>query len=88
MRPSLHSTTIYFTSLRFTSLMQPRREAEHSPPSRAEIKNRQDIYLHTPIHLYGVVLNKHKENSVSYQQADWNSDRLLQGLAPGWTAKE
>jgi hypothetical protein len=32
-------------------LKQPGREADHSPPPSAE------LYLHSPIHLHGVVLN-------------------------------
>jgi hypothetical protein len=32
-----------------------RREADHSPPSNAEVKN--DIDLHSPICLHGLMLN-------------------------------
>jgi hypothetical protein len=33
------------------------READHSPPSSAEIKERVELYLHTPNTPYGVVLS-------------------------------
>jgi hypothetical protein len=32
------------------------READHSPPSSAEVKEWVELYLHSPIRLYGVVL--------------------------------
>jgi len=33
------------------------READHSPPSSAEVKERVVLYLHSPIRLHGVVLS-------------------------------
>jgi hypothetical protein len=33
------------------------READHSPPSSAEIKEGVELYLHSPICLRGVVLS-------------------------------
>jgi hypothetical protein len=33
------------------------READHSPPSSAEIKELVELYFHSPIRLYDVVLN-------------------------------
>jgi hypothetical protein len=33
------------------------READHSPPSIAEVKQSVELYLHSPIHLHGVVLS-------------------------------
>jgi len=33
------------------------READHSPPSSAGVKERVELYLHSPIHLHGVVLS-------------------------------
>jgi len=33
------------------------READHSPPSSAEIKEFVELYLHSPIRLHGVVLS-------------------------------
>jgi hypothetical protein len=33
------------------------REAHHSPPSSAEVKECVELYLHFPIHLHGVVLS-------------------------------
>jgi hypothetical protein len=32
------------------------READHSPPFSAEVKERVELYLHPPIRLHGVVL--------------------------------
>jgi hypothetical protein len=34
-----------------------RHEADHSPPSRAKVKECVELYLHYPIHLHGVVLS-------------------------------
>jgi hypothetical protein len=33
-----------------------RLEADHSPPSSAKVKEYVELYLHSPIRLYGVVL--------------------------------
>jgi hypothetical protein len=35
----------------------PGREADHSPPSSAEVKESMELYLHSPIRLHGVVLS-------------------------------
>jgi len=35
---------------------RPRREADHSPPSNAEVKNSWN-YTSTPIRLHGMLLN-------------------------------
>jgi hypothetical protein len=35
----------------------PGREADHSPPSSAEIKECLELYFHPPIRLHGVVLS-------------------------------
>jgi hypothetical protein len=35
---------------------RPGREADHSPPSSAEVKELVELYLHSPIRLHGVVL--------------------------------
>jgi hypothetical protein len=32
-------------------------EADHSPPSRSEVKECVELYLHSPICLHGVVLS-------------------------------
>jgi hypothetical protein len=37
-------------------IKRPGREAEHSPPTSAEFKEFVELYLHSPIHLNGVVL--------------------------------
>jgi hypothetical protein len=36
---------------------QPGREADHTPPPNAKIKERVELYLHSPMHLHGVVLS-------------------------------
>jgi hypothetical protein len=33
------------------------READHSPPTSAEVKENVDLYIHSPKHRYGVMLN-------------------------------
>jgi len=35
---------------------QPERDADHSLPSSAEVKECVELYLHSPIRLHGVVL--------------------------------
>jgi hypothetical protein len=40
----------------FPWLKGPEREAHHSPPTNAEIKN-SELYLHSPIYLNGIVLH-------------------------------
>jgi hypothetical protein len=39
------------------AVKRPRREADHSPPSSAEVKEWAELYLHSPIRLPGVVLS-------------------------------
>jgi hypothetical protein len=41
----------------FPGVKRPGREADHSPPSSAEVKECVELYLLFPIHLNGVVLN-------------------------------
>jgi hypothetical protein len=36
---------------------RPGRESNHSPPSRAEVEECVDLYLHCPIRLHGMVLS-------------------------------
>jgi hypothetical protein len=36
---------------------RPGCEADHSPPSSAEVKECVELYLHSPIRLHGVVLS-------------------------------
>jgi len=40
------------------------READHSPPSSTEVKERVEMYLHSPVRLHGVVLRwgEHRDN--------------------------
>jgi hypothetical protein len=39
------------------AVKRPEREADHSPPSSAEVKGCLALYLHSPIRLHGVVLS-------------------------------
>jgi len=36
---------------------RPGRDADHSPPSSAEVKEWVELCLHSPIRLHGVVLS-------------------------------
>jgi hypothetical protein len=38
-------------------IMRPGREADHSPPSSAEVKECVELYIHSSIRLHGVVLS-------------------------------
>jgi hypothetical protein len=38
-------------------IKRPGCEADHSPPSSAEVKECVELYLHSPIRLHGVVLS-------------------------------
>jgi hypothetical protein len=51
--------TSYPMGTKGTSLgvKRPRGEADHSPPSSAEVKEWVKLYLHSPIRLHGVVLS-------------------------------
>jgi hypothetical protein len=39
------------------TVKRPEREADHSLPSSAEVKECVELYLHSPIRLHGVVLS-------------------------------
>jgi hypothetical protein len=41
----------------FLEIKRPGREADHLPPSSALVKECMELYLHSPIHLHGVVLS-------------------------------
>jgi hypothetical protein len=41
----------------FLGVKRSGREADHSPPSSAEVKECMELYLHSPIRLHGVVLS-------------------------------
>jgi hypothetical protein len=41
----------------FLGVKRPGREADHSPPSSAEVKEWVELYLHSPICLHGVLLS-------------------------------
>jgi hypothetical protein len=41
----------------FPGVKRPGQEADHSPPSSAEVKERVELYLHSPIRLHGEVLS-------------------------------
>jgi hypothetical protein len=51
-------------------IKRPGREAEHSPPSSAEVKEWAEQYLHSPICLNDVVLSlKHRDTFTLYLYA-------------------
>jgi hypothetical protein len=41
----------------FLGVKRPEREADHSPPSSADVKECVELYLHSPVRLHGVVLS-------------------------------
>jgi hypothetical protein len=43
------------TGCSFPGVKRTGREADHSPPSTAEVKECVKLYLHSPIRLHGVV---------------------------------
>jgi hypothetical protein len=45
---------------------RPRCEADHSPPSSAEVKKCVELYLHSPIHLHGAVLKLSAGTTLPY----------------------
>jgi hypothetical protein len=47
-------------------IKRPGREADHSPPSSAEVKERAELYLHSPVHLHGVMLGLKKAQRQLY----------------------
>jgi hypothetical protein len=49
----------------FPGVKQPRREADHSPPSSAEVKECVELYRHSPIRLHGVVLSWKKSTGTT-----------------------
>jgi hypothetical protein len=40
----------------FPGLKRPERKVDHTPPSSAEAKECVELYLHSPIRLYGAAL--------------------------------
>jgi hypothetical protein len=56
------------------------READHSPPSSAEVKEWVELYLHSPIRLHGVVLRESTGQLYLYlltkQLPPWSRDLL------------
>jgi hypothetical protein len=45
------------TRFSFPGVKRLGREADHSPPSSAEVKEWVELYLNSPMHLHGVVLS-------------------------------
>jgi hypothetical protein len=45
---------------------RPRCEADHSPPSTAEVKEWVALYLHSPLRLHGVVLRSSTETTLPF----------------------
>jgi hypothetical protein len=52
------------TRVSFLGIKPPGREADHSPPSRAEVKECVELYLHSPNmpSWRGDQLKKHRDN--------------------------
>jgi hypothetical protein len=50
----------------FLAVKRPGREADHSPPSSAEVKECVELYLHSPLHLPGVVLSYKLRDSFTF----------------------
>jgi hypothetical protein len=63
---------------------RPGREAAHSPPVSAKVKENVDLYIHSPIRLYGVVFKvvKHRNNFTfqTYPSSFQTSDSKLEIL--------
>jgi hypothetical protein len=63
------------TSGSFLGLKWPGREADHSPPYSAEVKECVECYLHSPIRLHGVVfsqtLGQFTLRNTCYYQIKW-----------------
>jgi len=47
----------------FSGIKRSRREADHSPPSSAEVEC-VELYPHSPIYLHWVVISKHRDNFI------------------------
>jgi hypothetical protein len=54
---SIQSPTQWVPRTLSPRVKRPGREADHSPPTSAEVKKNMDLYIHSPIRLHGVVLN-------------------------------
>jgi hypothetical protein len=67
----------------FPGIKRPGREADHSHPSSAEVKEYVELYLHSPIRLHGVVLSLKKKSTwtalPSPYQTSWCSAQLNTG---------
>jgi hypothetical protein len=50
----------------FPGVKRPGREADHSPPSSAQVKECVELYLHSPIRLHGVVFSLKKTQGQLY----------------------
>jgi hypothetical protein len=53
----LHGPTQWLPGALSLGVKRPEREAYHSPPSSAEVKECVEVYLHFPICLHGVMLS-------------------------------
>jgi len=54
------SPSLLFNGYRGTispGVKRPWRQADHSPPSSADVKNAWSLYLHSAVFLHGVVLS-------------------------------
>jgi hypothetical protein len=73
---------------------RPGREADHSPVSSAEVNNgggsiMVEIYIHSPIHLRGIMLNKLSTGTtlpfycvkeMCWKAATWNTNEMKDNI--------
>jgi hypothetical protein len=52
-----HPPTQWVRGALSLGVKRPQLEPDHSPPSSAEVKECLELYLHSPIHLHGVLLS-------------------------------
>jgi hypothetical protein len=59
------------TSSSFPGIKRPGREADHSLPSSAEVKECEGLYLHTLIHFMAWCLVKHRDNFYNFNTTSY-----------------
>jgi hypothetical protein len=47
--PGAHAASYAMGTRSFPEVKRPVREVDHTPPSRAEVKERVELYLYTPL---------------------------------------
>jgi hypothetical protein len=63
---------------------RPGREADHSPPSSAEVNKCVELYLHSPIRLHGVMLQFKKGTGAILRDKFKKSVCVCGGGENGW----